>query len=407
MANSNEGWGNEGLEQVGDRSDGGARRLPPIIDVEAVELAGEPGASPSPADAAQVNSNRPRTPWGRLIAAGAVGAGLAIGASAAAWVYIAPVGDAGVDELRARIAGLEAQQRADAALLKSAASPAETAADRSLVDRIAKIEASLYPMANRVDDLDRGVHDNATALHTAGEHLAAVAGLVADLKKADTREIQQPQNQRSEPDGLTDRVAALGVELGSIEARLGKSTSGAPDKALRVAVVAVALRAVVERDRPFTAELAAARTLGVDSNVLAALEPFAAKGVPNPNELMRELSALVPQMLRVSTPAGPDGSYLDRLQVNATKLMNIRPVGDAQGDDPATVIGRIDLKMVRPDIAGVMAELDKLPAPAQELAQPWRAKAQAREAAINAARQLAAESLVKLAMQPDGDASTR
>jgi hypothetical protein len=112
--------------------------------------------------------------------------------------------------------------------------------------------------------------------------------------------------------------------------------------------------------------------------------------------VFRELSMLVPELLRVSPPASHDGGYLDRLQANATRMMNIRPVGDGPGDDPATVIGRIDLKMVRQDIAGVVAELDKLPAPAKELAKPWRTKALARQAAVEAARRIASASFAKL-----------
>ena len=124
------------------------------------------------------------------------------------------------------------------------------------------------------------------------------------------------------------------------------------------------------------------------------------------NELFRELSVLVPELLRVSAPAGHDGGYLDRLQASATKMMNIRPVGDVPGDDPSTVIGRIEMKMVRQDVVGAVAELDKLPAPAKELGQPWRQKALARQAAIDSARRIAAASFTKLA-EPAAQSSPR
>ena len=50
------------------------------------------------------------------------------------------------------------------------------------------------------------------------------------------------------------------------------------------------------------------------------------------------------------------------------------------------MIGRIDRDMARRDLAGVLAELDKLPAPAQAIAEPWRKKALARQAATAALR---------------------
>jgi hypothetical protein len=128
--------------------------------------------------------------------------------------------------------------------------------------------------------------------------------------------------------------------------------------------------------------------------------------VPSQNELFRELSGLVPELLRVSAPAGHDGNYLERLQASATKMMNIRPAGDQPGDDPATVIGRIELKMVRQDVAGIVAELDKLPASAKDATQPWRKRALARQAAVESARRIATTSIAKLA-EPAQEPSPR
>ena len=76
--------------------------------------------------------------------------------------------------------------------------------------------------------------------------------------------------------------------------------------------------------------------------------------------------------------------------------MRIRPVGDQAGDDPATVIGRIDRDMARRDLPAVLAELDKLPAPAQAVADGWRKKALARQTAGEASSKLVAASFDKL-----------
>ncbi len=425
MANSNEGFG-----PGGDPSDEGSHRRPPIIDVVAVEVPAQTAGSDSPEAGATTHAPTRRSSWWPMIGAGATGAAIVIAASAAAWNFVAPASDAGTDELRARVASLELRQQGDVspnnapdrsgrldAKIDDVASrlarleatgaglPAESAADRSMANRLAAIEASSKSLVQRIAELDRRVSDGAALAGRAGERAEAVANLLGDLKKADIDQDQQRTTERSTLSGLAGRLEAQDAKLGLLEVQLGNAARAAPDKPLRAAVVAAALRTAVERDYPFATELAAARTLGLDPEALAALDPFAAIGVPNPNELLRELSALVPDMLRVSTPAGHEGSYLDRLQANAAKLMNIRPVGDIPGDDPATVIGRIDLKMVRPDIAGVLTELDKLPPAARQLAQPWRAKALAREAAIRSARQLAVETIAKLEEPPARDAS--
>jgi hypothetical protein len=169
-----------------------------------------------------------------------------------------------------------------------------------------------------------------------------------------------------------------------------------PDEALRFALVAAGLRSALERSEPFTAELAAAKTVGIDPALLAQLGPFASTGVPNVQELFRELGGLIPEMLKVSAPAAQEGSYLDRLQAHAERLIRIRPVGDQAGDDPATVIGRIERDMARRDLPAVLAELDKLPAPAQAIAETWRKKALARQTIGEASAKLVAASFAKL-----------
>jgi hypothetical protein len=170
----------------------------------------------------------------------------------------------------------------------------------------------------------------------------------------------------------------------------------APDETIRVATVATALRSAVERNSPFTAEFGAARSLGLDERALAALAPFAATGLPTRTELFHSLSTLVPELRHLSVPSAQDLGYLERLQASAVKMLNIRPVREEPGDDPATVMSRIEFKMPQQDIEAMVAELDKLPAPARELAQGWRTKALARQEALESARLIAAAALAKL-----------
>jgi hypothetical protein len=158
----------------------------------------------------------------------------------------------------------------------------------------------------------------------------------------------------------------------------------------------MALRGAVEHNGPFTAELAAARSLDLNERALASLAPFAATGLPTRSELFRSLSTLVPELRRLSVTSAQDLGYLDRLQASAVKMLNIRPVRDEPGDDPATVMSRIEYKMPQQDIEAMVAELDKLPAPARDLAQGWRTKALGRQEALESARLIATAALAKL-----------
>ena len=76
--------------------------------------------------------------------------------------------------------------------------------------------------------------------------------------------------------------------------------------------------------------------------------------------------------------------------------MRVRPVGEVPGDDPVTVIARIEAKAARSDIEGALEELAKLPPAIRAPAETWIRKAQARTAAIAASRQFARDALAPL-----------
>ena len=70
-------------------------------------------------------------------------------------------------------------------------------------------------------------------------------------------------------------------------------------------------------------------------------------------------------------------------------------------------MSRIEFKIAQQDIETTVAELDKLPAPARDIAQGWRAKALARQDALEAARLIATASLAKLGEPPVRGPSAR
>jgi hypothetical protein len=444
--------------------DGRRRRQPPTIDVKAVEVpveaaasaepspdTAEPAAAPAPEPNAVPLAASPHTPWFPIMAAGTLGAGLAVLAGGAAWIFFASLDDRGTIDLSARLAQLEVKTQSAAEVaaatvpdmgkvpaakieelaarltkleaaetgrtdngkigelsarvsrLESAppaaasgSGTADAAATKELSTRLAAVEAGMKPMAERVAELDRQNGDNAAAARQARERAESVAKAMADVNRADADQDKLHQSAKAELASLNGRLDAMEMLVKAIRDQVAESAAPKADEPLRFALVAAGLRFALERGEPFTAELAAAKTVGVDPALLASVGPFAATGVPNQPELFRELSGLIPEMLKASGPAGQDGNYLDRLQAHAEKLVRIRPAGDRPGDDAATVIGRIDRDMARRDLPAVLAELDKLPAPVQAIAESWRKKAQARQAASAASAQLVAASFARL-----------
>jgi hypothetical protein len=285
-----------------------------------------------------------------------------------------------------RLADFEARlAKSETRAETAAAAPRLMPADPSLTDRIAALETAVRPigeLAPRIEAANTAAREARTRADAAFE--AAQKNAAAPVV-APTAEIE----------ALTTRVAALEQAAKNAETRIA-ATAGA-DKAGRLAFVAVALRGAVERGDPFVRELAAAQPLVGDAKTLAPLESFAASGVPRAATLSRELSQLTFAMLAAAGTPPREGGLFDRLQANAERLVRIRPISDAPGDDPATIIGRAEVKATQGDLAGARAELASLPPAVRAPAQIWITRAEAREAALTAARDLAEKAIGALA----------
>jgi hypothetical protein len=389
------------------------RRPPPIIDGEAVEVSvdGRPTSASRPSAARRLLTRMSGVLPPRLLAAVAAVFILAVTAAGSLWIYLAsdgaeaprhavaavtPVRD---DAAAGRVAAATAVQPPSPATPDKAAD--NVAGARDLENRVAAVEAALALLGERIGAFEQTVRDATASARAAAERADKVVRQIDDAKKNGDEQEAAQQLDRGAMDDLAGRIKTLEsrqMTVRQIQERLDRiaNSAGAPDKAVRAAVAAAALRAAVERDRPFAAELAAARSIGLDDGALAPLEAFAATGVPTRNGLFRELSALLPELRRVSAPPGQDLGYLDRLQASAVRMLNIRPVKDEPGDDPLTILSRVEFKMIQQDVDGIIAELDRLPAQGKELAQPWRTKAAARRDAIEASRLLATGALAKL-----------
>ncbi len=88
---------------------------------------------------------------------------------------------------------------------------------------------------------------------------------------------------------------------------------------------------------------------------------------------------------------------MERLQASAERLVRIRPVEEASGDEPSSVVARAELKATRGDIAGALADVERLPEPVRAPAAGWIAAAKGRLAALDSAKALAANALDALA----------
>lgn len=379
-------------------------RRPRTIDLSATDVTPGPAGAPSSSASAASSEARPEehsappktgTGLRPMIGAAFVGAlGMLI---VLALLWIAGIFGNGSNGTGGRLAAVEAQLRDLSArpatsrsndaklsdelatrierLEKSAFSPQSPLSDPALANRLTSAENATKTFADDIGSLNRRVED----LSAAVRELRMRADAVTPIDK-------------SEFEAMGNRIAALEKSAGTMESEIGKRATITSDRAVRLALATSALRAAVERGEPFTGELAAARPLAPEDN-FAALEPFAATGVPSNAALARELLALLPALRNAANAAPADSGFFDRLKTSASRLVRIRPAEDSVSDDPIAVIGRIETKAAASDVAGALGDLAKLPPAVRTPAQPWIEKAEARIKAISTSRQLAADAI--------------
>ena len=284
-----------------------------------------------------------------------------------------------LDEVASRIAKLEAG---------AAAPPQGAASDSALADRIAALDTQLKTLAETIGSLGRRDEEVFAAARDARARVDANATAVADLAQ---KLPAATAAERAAVEAMGKRVGALEALGNRVEAiERSQQAAARDDRAVRLALAATALNTAVERGGAFTTELSTAKSLGGDPKLIAALEPFAASGVPASAALAREFSELAPS-LQAST--APREGVLARLQMNAEKLVQVRRVDAPAGSDAGAIVARAEAKASRGDIGGAASELGQLPPDPRARAQAWITRAEARQAAIDASRRLAADAL--------------
>ena len=304
------------------------------------------------------------SPWVVAPISGAVAAALVIGVGwMLGWPSVqraeAPQANAAtIDALAGRVGGLEAR------LAKPAEDPAETARIAALEKSVASLREQSEKLAAQVDSVK-----SASPAEAPAEGAAPAVDLSA----------------------ITQRLNALESASHS-EGEPAKSD----DLPLRRVLAASLLDLSVRQGDPFEATLAAAKGLAPDADALKPLEAFASKGVPTAAHLSRELLTLVPKL----SPSAPEGSaassLVDRLQAGAQRLVRIQH-GDATGTDSSAIVARVTAAALHNDLNDARRELNTLAPADRAPVQSWIDKADARDAALSASQQFAADALSALA----------
>jgi hypothetical protein len=375
------------------------KRAPPTLDLNAIEISDETQQADAQDTAPKPARERSR-PLGTIVSSAIVSAIFGAGAAAlVVWAMGSPgetappapapqANNAAVDALAARLANVESK----------AAAPqgSNAAAIDALSARIAGVEskatapAGLDPaLATQIGTLQKSVATLRDELAAARAQSEKVAAALNDVKSA-PRETPPPPDLSA----INERLAKMEAAARTLAAEAAqRNAAPVDDPQLRRVVAASLLDVSVRAGEPYAAALSAAKPFAGNADALKPLDSFAATGIPSTNTLNRELLALLPKLSPPPENATTGSGIVDRLQAGAARLVRIERTDAVAGNDRNAIVSRVTAAAMRNDIAEARRELKTLPPADRAAAQAWIDKADARDAALAASRQFAADAM--------------
>ena len=383
----------------------------------------EPPETDTPEPETAVPPPSRRNGGGRILgnlAAGLLGGLVGAGALAFAWTYLpmnkpaeapdlsqfegriaklesAPQPDTGADlaaqisKLEAKLAALEGQD---------AEVPPEVS---SLTERVAQLETSLKAMAEAARD--GGSVGDAAAISQqigAAEHRldGKLETALAEAKSANAASLEAMHKEIAALDAKlralanaelsSGEAARLVPEIAVIDERLSKLEAGLPallkavdeeaedTKAATQAIAFANLRAAVADGRPYAAELATLASLSPGAGDLGRLLDYEDTGIPTLPDLTRAFKEARAATPSAQAPAA-DGSIIDRFVMSAESLVKVKRVDAmAEGDGSDAVLARAEAELEKGNLAGSVAEVDKLQGAQRAAFAGWLDQARAR-----------------------------
>jgi hypothetical protein len=255
-----------------------------------------------------------------------------------------------VEDLRAQLAGLGA-----------GAAPADAAALAALRESIAALEA-------RVNALPAEGGADVSGLR---EEIGAAAALARQASEAATQAASSAASLAPRIERIEGELTALATQVAEAAERPG----------VALAIAASALKAAVDRGLPFVTELDTFAGLAPDMAEVAALRPFAEKGVPTRVDIEADFDDAASAMVAAGRVDDPEAGFFEKLWGSAISVVEVRPIGEVEGDDAAAIVARMEVALGRGDYGRAIAEYETLPEAARNAGVGFMESVRARHAA--------------------------
>lgn len=302
----------------------------------------------------------------------------------------------------ARIAELSDRLEATRAEIKARAADGGATAEAALADASARLAAQVDQQKAALAAALDGMRQRLGGLEGLR---AEVDGLVGRLNGVETSNAEAKADRGRITQALDQTLEATEGRVGLVESKVAEIEAGASAaaQARSQAVFAVALadlKSAVDAGRPFAPELEVVKRAAPEgAPSLAALDGFAATGVPSVTKLREDLPKVGRAMIEADEAATAGTGFLDRLMSHAATLVRIRPAGETAGESLGARVSRIEGRMTSGDLPGALAAWKALPETARKASAAWGAALEAR-VGVDAALAAATSAIVTKLSEP-------
>ncbi|MEN3793464.1 mitofilin family membrane protein [Fulvimarina sp. MAC3] len=261
-------------------------------------------------------------------------------------------------------------------------SPAEL---EQLGNRITALESAAASAASGQQDAT-GATDDISAFKKA---LSDTQGSVSDLQASTTGAGQAAAAAQKSADQAN---AFIGETRQELQAAIEKATKAADarisaleesNSKAQLALAAAGLKSAIDNGNPFATQLQNYSSAGGSANTVAALQPYADKGIPTDGMLAQRWSDVEGKVSAALTGPGTDAPVTDQVMAGLRSLVETRSSGEVPEDvnTPDAIIARLDNDISTGDLKGFVEEWKTLPEDAQKAGSDFFADVQARLAA--------------------------
>lgn len=301
--------------------------------------------------------------WASRLAAGLIGGLLAAGAG---WLLQPGLNQdtTAIDGVRSEVAGIKAE-----------------------IDALKAGNGGNADLAGAVEQLRGEFSTLQSAVQAAGGDTVAVTALKEKIAQI---EASIASLSASDGQGVEQRIAAIEQSVAGLTSKLDSQTA---QPKIALAIAAAALKSALERGVPFNAELETFAAIAPNLPQIEPLRALAQTGVTSRADIAKAFPDAANAMVAAANPVPEDAGFFQRLLSSAESVVQVRPIGEVAGEEPAARVARMEVAVNAGDYGKALAEYDALPDAAKAAGVTIAGQIKARADAEKLVEQLIAEAM--------------